>query len=340
MNRLILFLSLCVFVNIYSQNNVSGVLTNGPGGDYSTLPVELVYFTGNLDSTGVNLLWGTATETNNLGFYILRRDENSQWQKLPDVFIIGHGTSNSPKNYSYLDTVITLNHKYYYYRLQQTDLTGDAEYSDSIQVFLPNALAYFEGSRKSDGVHLQWGTAAESNMFGFDIERGDSSSNASWTKIGFVAGYGNTYDPHDYTFIDNAISSDIEHYDYRLKVISLDGSYEYGDTLRIDFTTSVKDEDDQILPSSLALEQNYPNPFNPVTKIKYTVPANKTFTPTDVVLRIFDMLGKEVATLVNEKEAAGVYQIDFDGSNLASGIYFYRLSAGNKVLTRKMILLK
>lgn len=89
------------------------------------------------------------------------------------------------------------------------------------------------------------------------------------------------------------------------------------------------------LPSSLVLEQNYPNPFNPKTTIKYSVPeAGK------IVLTIFDTMGKEVAELVNEDKARGTYQVDFDGSSRASGIYFYRIMQGRNSQTKKLILLK
>ena len=81
--------------------------------------------------------------------------------------------------------------------------------------------------------------------------------------------------------------------------------------------------------------QNYPNPFNPSTTIKFQIP-NSSF----VNLKVYDVLGNEVATLVNEEKPAGTYQLSFDASNLSSGIYFYKLQAGNIVETKKMILLK
>jgi len=83
------------------------------------------------------------------------------------------------------------------------------------------------------------------------------------------------------------------------------------------------------------LEQNYPNPFNPFTVISYQLPV-----AGNVILKVFDVLGKEIATLVNEEKSAGNYEIDFNASSLSSGIYFYRLQAGSFVQTKKMILLK
>ncbi|MBK9097227.1 MAG: T9SS type A sorting domain-containing protein [bacterium] len=88
------------------------------------------------------------------------------------------------------------------------------------------------------------------------------------------------------------------------------------------------------------LSQNYPNPFNPVTKIKYSIPQDVRGEKQEVMLKIYDVLGREIATLVNEEKPAGEYEVEFDGSALPSGIYFYRLKAGAFSETRKMVLLK
>ena len=116
--------------------------------------------------------------------------------------------------------------------------------------------------------------------------------------------------------------------------------------------THVEDEKENIVnqPTKFVLEQNYPNPFNPVTKIRFVIPNEvrnlKDFSSqaprndnTMVTLKVYDVLGKEIATLVNEEKPAGVYDVDFDGSNLTSGVYFYQLRAGDFVQTKKMILL-
>ena len=93
------------------------------------------------------------------------------------------------------------------------------------------------------------------------------------------------------------------------------------------------------------LLQNYPNPFNPTTTIRYTIPSARSPLPGGargglVTLKVYDMLGREVATLVNENQKAGNYEVEFNGSNLASGIYFYRLKDGNYISTKKLVLLK
>ena len=92
-------------------------------------------------------------------------------------------------------------------------------------------------------------------------------------------------------------------------------------------------------PKEFSLEQNYPNPFNPTTKIRYTIPGNVE-TRHGVSLRIYDILGNEVATLVNEEKQPGYYEIDFNASNIASGVYIYRLNSGKFISTKKMMVLK
>jgi len=99
--------------------------------------------------------------------------------------------------------------------------------------------------------------------------------------------------------------------------------------------TSVEDEIDNNIPTEYALYQNYPNPFNPLTKIGFQIP-NFEF----VSLKIYDLLGREVAVLANEEKQPGVYELHFDASNLSSGIYYYKLVSGNFIETKKMVLIK
>jgi plastocyanin len=93
--------------------------------------------------------------------------------------------------------------------------------------------------------------------------------------------------------------------------------------------------DDELISEEFELKQNYPNPFNPLTKIQYS-----TSTRQFVTLKVYNILGDEVATLVNEEKPAGVYSVNFDASGLSSGMYLYKIQAGNFVETRKMILMK
>jgi hypothetical protein len=97
---------------------------------------------------------------------------------------------------------------------------------------------------------------------------------------------------------------------------------------------------EQNLPADFVLYQNYPNPFNPSTKIKFTIPSNIHSQMSNVSLKVYDVLGNEVATLVNEYKTAGSYEIEFDAWGLTSGMYFYQLNGENFVQTKKMVYLK
>jgi hypothetical protein len=103
--------------------------------------------------------------------------------------------------------------------------------------------------------------------------------------------------------------------------------------------TSVNDQTGT-LPASFTLDQNYPNPFNPTTKIKFSVPDTGTKSAELLQLRVYDISGSEVATLVNENRSPGVYEVEFNAGGLTSGVYFYRLETGGFAETKKMILLK
>ncbi len=185
---------------------------------------------------------------------------------------------------------------------------------------VPVELSAFNGYIENGKVLLNWSTATETNNSGFEIER---KSNTTWEEIGFVTGSGTITEPRSYSFVDENVSS--EKYFYRLKQIDFNGNFEYSDMVEISVNA----------PTEYSLEQNYPNPFNPSTTISYSI-KEKGF----VNLKVFDVLGNEVKTLVNEEQEAGKYQFEFNAVSFASGIYFYSLQAGDFVSTKKMILLK
>ncbi|MDP1677636.1 MAG: T9SS type A sorting domain-containing protein, partial [Bacteroidota bacterium] len=145
----------------------------------------------------------------------------------------------------------------------------------------------------------------------------------SWTKIGFVEGNGTTNAPKLYSFVDASASGKVL---YRLKQIDRDGKFEYSQEVEVVISQMLQ---------KFSLMQNYPNPFNPTTTISYQLSANSYTT-----LRVYDMLGKEVATLVNEAKEAGSYTMQFDGSKLSNGMYFYTLRSGNFTATKKLVLMK
>jgi hypothetical protein len=108
----------------------------------------------------------------------------------------------------------------------------------------------------------------------------------------------------------------------------------YNNNYQIDSTTSIADKHLSV-PSNYLLYQNYPNPFNPITKIKYSLPLSD-----NVQIKVYDILGREIKTLLNEYKQAGTYEIEFDAGNLLSGVYFYSIRAGNYTATKKLILIK
>ena len=187
---------------------------------------------------------------------------------------------------------------------------------------LPVELSSFSASVVGSAIKLNWQTATEVNNYGFEVLR-QAQDDKEWEKIGFVNGNGNSNSPKDYSFVDDKVSTG--KYSYRLKQIDNDGQFEYSKTIEVDMNGVMKYE----------LTQNYPNPFNPTTSIQYAI-SSKQF----VTLKVYNLLGKEVATLVNENKEAGNYMVNFDASILPSGVYIYKLQAGDFVQTRKMTLVK
>ncbi|HSW54044.1 MAG TPA: S8 family serine peptidase [Ignavibacteriaceae bacterium] len=210
---------------------------------------------------------------------------------------------------------------------------------------VPVELVSFNHELFDGSVNLSWITATEINNQGFEIERtrlrSSNYAEASWATIGFVPGFGTTTEPKSYSFIEKEISAGT--YNYRLKQIDFGGSFEYSFIIEVEVGA----------PNQFSLEQNYPNPFNPSTKIKFTVPNSPLSLGEGqgVRLIVYDVLGNEVATLVNEELPAGEYEVDFHSNNnsdqsfrlvrnLSSGVYFYKLTAGTFSETKKMILAK
>ncbi len=149
------------------------------------------------------------------------------------------------------------------------------------------------------------------------------------------------YDPDFHSLgeaIDIPISNGFHENQKRITNLWADPSLQ----LKYDMTVGVDEPNPNITVNNFSLEQNYPNPFNPSTKISFTIPASPLpfGKGTGVRLVVYDVLGNEIATLVNEEKSAGTYEVEFIPKNLTSGIYFYQLKAGSLVQTKKMILLK
>ncbi len=191
---------------------------------------------------------------------------------------------------------------------------------------VPVELTSFTANVSGNDVELQWQTATETNNNGFQIQRLQDSEigkSQEWENIGFVEGHGTATEEHNYYFVDKNISIGL--YQYRLKHIDFDGSFEYSKIVNVEISH----------PVEYSLEQNYPNPFNPSTTIKFSIPKAGI-----VNLKIFNTLGEEITSLVNGFKEAGNYVVNFNAMNLSSGIYYYRLSSNNFNEIKKMILLK
>jgi hypothetical protein len=189
-----------------------------------------------------------------------------------------------------------------------------------------NLTSFTVNAQKFGNVLLEWYTATEQNNFGFDIERAvitNDKSDLQWSKISFVSGGGNSNAPRKYNFIDKSPSGGVK-FAYRLKQIDNSGNFKYYDQQEI--TLSLTD---------FGLYQNYPNPFNPATVIKYQLPVDG-----NVKISLFNSIGEEIKTLVNENKQAGIYEYQFNAVGFASGIYFYRIDSGNFTDTKKLVILK
>ncbi len=205
--------------------------------------------------------------------------------------------------------------------------------SDQIFNALPVELSSFTASIVGQKILLNWRTETEVSNYGFEIERAVTNTKVKkhgveFSKIGFVEGNGNSNSPKNYSFTDDKPFGG-RIFQYRLKQIDTDGQFEYSDIVEVEVVTA-----------KFELFQNYPNPFNPSTVISYQLPVSG-----NVILKIYDVLGNKVATLVDEYKTAGSYEVEFNVAQvsrpeISSGIYFYKLSAGSFSQTKKMILLK
>lgn len=198
---------------------------------------------------------------------------------------------------------------------------------------LPVVLSSFDAAVMKRDVSLSWTTESEINNQGFSVERRIKSQDnrySEWKEVAFVEGKGNTTTRQSYSYSDKKLNSGT--YQYRLKQVDFNGNYEYH---------SPSNNADLVIgkPGVFDISQNYPNPSNPTSNIDFQMPFDGK-----VSLRVYDILGKEVATLVDGYRTADFYTAKFDGTNLSTGIYFYRIIAesGTERFTKtlKMILVK
>jgi len=205
-----------------------------------------------------------------------------------------------------------------YFVINKVGNGNDKVYMDDINTPfpMPVEMESFTSSISGNNVKLNWKTSSEINNKGFEIQR---NSNNSWTTMAFVNAASNGI----YSYTDNNVQSGT--YQYRLKQVDFNGNFEY-------FT--LKNSINIGAPSKYSLSQNYPNPFNPSTKISYQISKDEFVT-----MKIYDNTGREVETLVNGMQTAGYHTVEFK-SNLSSGTYFYKITAGSFTDTKKMTVIK
>lgn len=205
-----------------------------------------------------------------------------------------------------------------------------------IQNVIPVELVSFSAEPIGNSVLLKWTTSTETNNSGFQIERSVSSkqlTESSWETIGFVPGSGTTTQTKFYSFTDNqfhtlTLTHNLNHtVRYRIKQIDFNGNYTFSNEIEVGIN----------FPVSFYLEQNFPNPFNPITTIRF-----KLDKESKISLKIFDLPGNEIATIIDQYCKAGEHTIEINSNNLnlKSGVYIYQLNAKNYSVSKKMILLK
>jgi len=237
-----------------------------------------------------------------------------------------------PASYStnYSSTIVTLNNTNDVGVIYVGEVGSDKKlFWDRALAVIPVELTSFHANVENNKVLLDWATATELNNKGFFVER--KSSKDKFNSVAFIQGSGTSTDRHSYSYVDNNLEPG--KYFYRLKQVDLDGTTNISNTIEVDISN----------PSEFGLSQNYPNPFNPTTTIKYSIPSVDTrsgVSVQNVSLKIYDVLGNEIATLVNEQKEAGFYEVEFNAGKLSSGIYFYELNAGTFRSIKKMLMIK
>jgi len=196
---------------------------------------------------------------------------------------------------------------------------------------LPIQLAGFSAAVLSGGVRLEWSTFSEINNYGFFVERKLSTEKDYRTVSQLVPGAGTSLENHTYRWTDEGLSQGA--YRYRLQQVDLNGKVNHSSEIRIDVRGALAVKGTK--PLEFGLGQNFPNPFNPATEIRFSLPGGER-----VSLKVYDMTGREIATLADGMKPAGEYTVRWNARNVPSGTYFYRLIAGSFVEARKMAVIQ
>lgn len=187
---------------------------------------------------------------------------------------------------------------------------------------LPVTLSLFNALSVKNNVTLNWKTEMELNNSGFYVQR--KSEMGEWQELAFIEGSGTVNHPVEYTYEDKKLLPG--KYYYRLKQTDYNGNFEYFD-LELPVIISK--------PSAFDISQNYPNPSNPNSRIDFQLPEK-----VKVNISVYDLLGRLIAVLIDEERDAGAYSVEFNGTNISSGTYFYKITAGDFNQIKKLVLIK
>lgn len=199
------------------------------------------------------------------------------------------------------------------YSMKIDGMKVTTQWSDIIPVQLTSFMAVSNGKN----VDLNWSTATETNNMGFELFRNEQ-------KIAFIKGVGTTTEKQNYSYSDLDLNNGI--FTYSLYQIDFDGTR----SLVAKIETEVN-----FMPNEFSLSQNYPNPFNPNTNISFSLPK-----ASNVKITVYNAIGKEISVLVNGNYEAGLHTISWNANNISSGMYFYKMEAGNFTATKKLVLMK
>jgi len=186
---------------------------------------------------------------------------------------------------------------------------------------IPVELTSFTANVSDRNIVLNWSTATEINNRGFEVQRSYNKSN--FENVAFITGAGTSAEKHNYSYSDQPDFNGTVY--YRLKQVDYDGSYEYSAIVEADLS----------IPIKFSVEQNFPNPFNPVTNVKFSIPTDEL-----VKLEIFNAIGETVKTIEQGMLKAGNHSVSINAAGMNSGVYYYKISAGNYSAVRKMIVMK
>ena len=271
-------------------------------------------FECSLEKDNIKLNWNAVIGLNFMQFNIEKKTDGNNWNSIGIIKEITENNSFTFVDSNYNSTSQILN-----YRIKVINLDSTFSFSEEKDIIINTTVKNFACHFETNKVTLSWDAEIGLNFMEFEVER--MTDNSEWNGLGIIKEIPQN---NSFTFTDRSYNSTSQILKYRIKVVNLDSTFNFSEEKEISF-----------IPTEYKLEQNYPNPFNPNTTIEYGVPE-----ASFVKIKVFDVLGREVVTLVNEEKPVGTYRVKFNGSNLNSGIYFYRMEAGSFTQTMKLILLK